>query len=528
MNNYILNKTKGIRKNRKGDYLDILDDWVMLLRNDKDVIQKISMKCNNLDYCNSLIALADNYKLLPVLFEAFLKNNIELNHEMKKQYFINNRAKEVLIRNQLKTMELIKNIYPAGQFTWIKGLPLSIALYNDLTFREVGDIDLLIDSTLQKSVVKTLLGQGFLTEGTINTDIGLRFSVNYNEIQMWSPFSTYLEIKDLSGEMDVFKSDSMFSDFSNNIMEVKIGANSYKVLNVIYTLFHLFLSAVSNSTTWFYMGESGLRDMYEIALYTKKYKINYYELFQIVKHYGICQVVFQMMHKINKLFPFTFKTNILQLFDEKTKKTHEQARLYSVFMQYYSLDIKQELFMVDEKTLVYFNALYHTYYDNDIFFSSNLLDPNIMEYELNYMQNYFTLGITIDGKYLYNSDESVVKMDILCSNTKMHKRYGYIVILKISFGNNTVKASIENDVNSGVNLELVRCNLEPRVVKNTREKIRISVDFKSDFLDLTRKKICYNLQFIVQNENDIEGFRITELFPLKNTLMMLNTDHIEH
>lgn len=503
-------------------YNTVCSDLMSILRNDSVAIDDILEKCNDYDYYKSLCDLATKHKLHPILLDILHSYKGSANSWIYMDYRKDYKAREAKAHNQIKTLELIGTMFPLEQFVWIKGMPLSTLLYGDPLYRQIGDIDLLVDPSIQRDVVDGLLQRGFRALGIVNHEIGMRYSVNYHEVQLASPYSSFLEIKNLSGEMDIFINDQMPEDFCDNTTQIHMCGYNYRTLNPLYTLIHLFLALISNSTSWFFMDDNGLREMYDIVAFINNYEVDYSELSAITQSYGIHTLIAEMMRKVNRLFGSVFSTDVLRIFASPTNKMHQNAELYMNFMREYEINDLDELFVEQKKWKAYYNALFHAYYDNDLSVHNNLLDKNLVSYNLEYFNDFMRLNVLINDIYFFDDTIRILQMSILSSKKQIHERYGYMFLLKIEIGRNQVYAYIENSKNQDV--EDYHYDLKPKLDRNNDGKLQITTEFIPEFLDLKYKKICYNLQLLIPNDNDSEGFRITELCPVKNMLVILNTE----
>ncbi|WP_342479073.1 nucleotidyltransferase family protein [Paenibacillus sp. FSL H7-0350] len=504
-------------------------DLLTLLRNNQQDVRAIIEKCHNIEYFNSLITCAKKNKLLPSTISILISAESGLrNDNIKKLYQENNEKCKKGVHNQLQTMESIRDIYPQDKVVWIKGMPLSILIYNDPHLRRIGDIDLLVDSSFQKDFANELVNLGYKKLGIVNKDIGLRFTVNYHEIQLKSPSLCLLELKVISGEMNAVNSNNIITDFFAHTMDIEIGGQNYRTLDITYTLLHLFLSAFSNSTTCFNMSDNGLRDVYEIALFTKKYEIDYNKLYEAADLYGICFIILGIMHKTNKIFGLTFEENIISIFNNQINKPHMVAKLYNYFSQYYAIDYIEELFSEDIKSKAYYNAICDAYYNSDITFNDNCLSPEILDYKLIYSHKLLTLDLYINSKYYFDDSESTCIIKFLSSNKKMHDTYGHFFVLAIKLKSGTAKVLL-NSESADKNMQVLNIDIQPEVVKVVEGKLHITVDFEPIFLDPNNNKICYNVQLEIQNQNDDKnGFTMTELIPAKSTFPMFYTDYLDN
>lgn len=504
-------------------------DLLVLLRNDEQDILAIVEKCRDIEYFNSLITSAKKYKLLPNILDILIRVKSTLrNDSIKKLYEENREIQEKYVHNQLETIESISDIFSQDKIVWLKGIPLSVLIYDDPLFRRVGDIDLLVDSSIQKDFVNNLVNRGYKKYGIINDDIGLRYSVHHHEIQLMSPSSCYFEIKTISGEMNTVNCDNLVTDFFAHTMDIEMGGRTYKTLDLTYSLLHLFLSAFSNSTIWYHMGENGLRDIYEILLFTKKYDIDYNKLYEVADTYGICSIILGTMEKINKIFGVIFEENILSIFSNQTHKPQMIAELYKYFTQHYVIDYIDELFDEEMKYRAYCNAICDAYYNYDIAFEKNYLSPEILDYNLTCTSELFTLDLCIDSKYYYDYKESKFIMNFLCSNKELHDIYGYVFVITIKFESGTAKVSLFSET-IVKDMQTLNIDIQPEVLEVIEDKVHMVVNFEPIFFNSNINKICYNVQLVIQNENDKgkDGFCITILCPGRNTLPLFHTDYLD-
>ncbi len=503
-------------------------DLLTILRNNEQDILTIIEKCRNIEYFDSLITSAKKYKLLPNILNILLGAESALhNDNIIECYQENNKTRENDVHRQFKTMESINDIYPQDKIIWIKGMPLSILIYGDPMLRMIGDIDLLVDSSIQKDFSNELINRGFKKHGIINDEIGLRFSVNFHERQFMSPSQCLIEIKSISGEMNTVNNDNMIADFFTHLMDIEIDGKICKTLDITYSLLHLFLTAFSNSTGWHSLSSNGLRDIYEIVLLTKKYTLDYNKLHEAANIHGVCPIILGTMHKINKIFGTIFEENILSIFNNQTNKPHMVAELYEYFAQYYTIDYIEDLFMEDIKYKAYYSAICNAYYNYDITNNDNFLSQEILNYKLTYSHKKLTLNLCIDSKYYFDEKASILTMKNLCSNKELHNTNCYIFVFSIILGRGTAKIFL-NDETTKKNMQSFNSTIHLEDIKVINDKVQIVVNFDPIFLDLYNKKICYNIQLYIQNENDHSAFCITELCPQKNTFPIFHTDYLDN
>lgn len=502
-------------------------DILTLLCGNKKEIAGILEKCNENEYFTELVENAKKYKLLPNIMQALVNNECTyIKKDVEKYNSTYSDTNNVKANNQIKTMEQIKKNCCQNRIIWIKGIPLSSIVYDDPCFRRIGDIDILVEPHVQKDIVKMLESNGYQKVGIVNDEIGLRYSANYHEIQLLSPFSSYVEVKTISGEMNTVKSESMLLDFFENTMKIEIGNCMFETLDLSYTLLHLFLSAFSNSTTWYFMGDNGLRDIYEITLFVARYNIDYDKFSKIADKYGVCAIIYWTMRRINTIFGKIFTDDVLKLFKNQVNAPNIMSQLYDKFMKNYEINYLDELFQEEKKAEAYYKAVYVAYNSYEICFNENFLSADILKYYISCLNKVLRVDFLINSDYYCSGTEYMIEMKFLCSNEEMHAIYGYIFTLILKIQNGNVKACLCNEINNKYK-KVYRIDLQANTIKKNSSEVNIAVEFEPIFLDFNVKRICHNIQLKMQNDNDSTDFSITELCPGKNTLPIFYTEFIE-
>ena len=502
-------------------------DILTLLCGNKKEIVRIIEQCNANEYFTELVENAKKYKILPNIMQVFINNECTYIKEDVEKYNSTYRdANNVKANNQIKTMEQIKEICCQNSIIWIKGIPLSSIIYNDPYFRSIGDIDILVEPHVQKDIVEILESNGYQKLGIINDEIGLRYSVNYHEVQLVSPFSSYVEVKTISGEMNTVKSEKMLLDFFENTMKIEIGNCMFETLDLSYTLLHLFLSAFSNSTTWYFMEDNGLRDIYEIVLFIARYNIDYDKFNKVADNYGVCAIIYWTMCRINTIFGKIFTDDVLELFKNQVNAPNIMSQLYDKFMRNYEIYYLDELFQEEKKAKAYYKAVYAAYSSYEICFKENCLSADILKYNISYPNKLLRVDFLINSDYYYSGTEYTIEMKFLCSNEEIHAIYGYIFTLVLKIQNGNVKAFLCNGINN-LYKQVYRIDLQVHTIKKHSSEVKATVEFEPIFLDLNAKRVCHNIQLKMQNDNDSTDFSITELCPGKNTLPIFYTEFIE-
>ena len=492
-------------------------------------ICKVVRKCCASDYLDELIETANMYKLTPNVLSILISNEYGKDNEnISKRFDCFKKENLDAIKRQIQTIESIEDILQREKVIWIKGLPLSTILYDDCCFRRSGDIDFLVKPTRQREFVKLLESKGFKKVGIINEELGVRYSVHFHEIQLMSPYNVLIEIKKVSAEMDTFKSQDMISDFWNHTEEINVLGHKFNTLDLTHTLVHLFLAAFSNSTVWHKVESNGIRELYEIVLFCQKYKIDYNRLLLVANLYGMCSVIRETMKKINGIFGKVFSNSVLELFESTNSGQHMLDKLYTAFLKYYNIGYFEELFDKSKKTEAYFEGVYKAYYLENIYFTENFLCPDILEYKLWYQIDKLKLDFCIHPEYFYSDKESVFELKFLCNNEDIIDKFGYKFVFWVVLKGGTVEGVLKNvpEIQGKQKYKVIS---EAEIIEQVNNKMHFTYYIPLFFLKKNSKKICYNAQLMIHNENDgSQFFARTILCPQKDTLPIYHTEYLNN
>lgn len=507
--------------------MQIKKDILSILRGNKAEMANISQRCYDVDYLDELITTSKSYKLTQNILSLLANSEFGQDNKCiceKYEYF--KQVNDDAVHRQLQTIKCIEDILQKKKVMWIKGMPLSTILYDDPFFRRSGDIDFIVESEEQKEFVKLLESRGFKKIGILNDDLGLRFSVHYHEIQLMSPYDVLVEIKVISGEMNIFKKEDMISDFWAHTELIDICGYKFETFDLMYTLIHLYLSAFSNSTAWYDVKSNGIRDLYEIMLFSKKYKIDYNRLFYISNLYGINSIVRETMKKINVIFDKVFQDSVISIFEREEANQHMMDKLYTSFLKYYDLGYIDELFNIQKRTEAYFAAISKAYYLEDINFTDNFLSQDILEYSLAVQNDKLRLELYLDSKYLYSTRENLFVLKFLCNDEEVTNKYGYTFVFFIVLKEGKAKGVLKNELEVEKAQEY-SVRIESDLIEEKGVKTHFVYHIGLPFLSKSNKKICYNVQLSTRNENDQSNFfDLTILCPQKNTLPIFHTEYL--
>ena len=465
-----------------------------------------------------IVKLAESHKLLPNLLETLNRKQSGITNYISEHYLKNLETNKIEAQKQLETLSVIFQNCNSDDFVWIKGQPQSLYIYNNAVFRNIGDMDLLVNPSCVKSYASILQSLGFSPLGIVDSYINLRYSVNYHEIQMHSPYDAYIELKSTSGEMDVFCNTEIRNAFFRNTKEVIISGVRLKTLNDLYTQFHLFLAAASNATTYFFMYDNGLREMYEIYILAKKKQIDYAELALLAKKAGISSVIRLVMKRINSLLGKIFSNDILNMFCYDNSP-HPISIFYEEFEKnYFSLISPFDEFSEELKREAYFRALVNTYYTSKKKLDYDCLDRDILDYEISVAGEEIYINFFLNKSFI--KKQVSILFRLLNSDISYIRKYGFFSDLEINFSTTNVRARLYNSENQSKGYDAR--DIKFSIINGSSEKMQVQVSFALDCLQ-DKKYLCYNMQVLIPNSNDSEMFRITELCPIKNTLCIFQS-----
>jgi hypothetical protein len=499
----------------------------ILQLNQNEIDNLSNVDVNSQDF-QKVLKIAEKNKILPV-FYSIIKNKSSIQSQSVidlYEDFIRNNTDN--IDKQLKTLEYMGKILDEHEMLWIKGLPLSKILYGDIYYRKSGDMDFLVKKEEIHKIVDKLVDRGFKKVGVME-DIGLRFSVHYHEIQLMSPNDVLIEIKSISGEMDIFSNyNDLVSAFWENQEMIEIENYKLKTVNKLFTYIHLFLGAFSNSTAVYDMESTGLRDLYEICQFHRNKKIDYEELYSIANKFGFSYVISGLMRRVNSIWDDCFENHIIEMFEHPNKEQHMMSILYKKYLENNKLNIVDELFYIDKKYKNYMDSVSKAYYENDeISFIENRLDKGILEYDLKIANDVMRLIVDIDKENCCSKTESVVVLKFLCNDKKVINDYGHVFVLWIVFKNGKEEVLIKNEPNYGEYKHYEK-KLDLKEKIDNGNRIRYICEFDPWFLNIYSEKICYNVQLSTKNPNDDDqSFDLTIMCPQKNALPIYHTGFLK-
>lgn len=418
---------------------------------------------------------------------------------------------------QLGVLKDIQQYINEEQYIWLKGIPQAVIVYKNPLARKIGDMDIVVQKGVKKTLVDKLLENGYQLIGAINDEVRLRFAVNFHEIQLRSPQGAFLEIKEFSGEMDVFCDDRLPFDFlkEENVQFIDLNEHHIRTSNNLYTCLHMFLAALSNSTTWFYMYDVGLRELFEIYLLKKRGDVDCEKLARITDIYGISKTVPIVMNRINSLFGNVF-TEREKSFFESTSFLHPMCNAYLRFFRNLEVSVDVEITSELEKKEAYFNAIRKLYYEDGFTLEEDYLNRDLLDYRISFLDDTIKVTFWLDKQICSSSMRILFR--VLNSDEEYLCKHGYFTDFVFNITNDGLVKLESSIVSEGNNCaEVAHCS----VCQECPNTYEISAAVTAGFLNKKYRRVCYNIQLCIDNPNDDEMFRLTELYPMKNTICLL-------
>ena len=466
----------------------------------------------------ALIEYAKIHKLQSRVLDILQESKVE-NSFISETYIYDFNRRRTKLKAQLSVLEDIKQYIGNDQYIWIKGIPQSLVVYLDPIARKVGDMDIIVKRGLKDILVDKLLKIGYNLIGAVDNEIRLRYGINFHEIQLRSPQGAFVEIKEYSGEMDVFYDSDFSGEFllEENVQYLNINNSIVRTSNAVYTCFHMFLTALSNSTTWFYMYDVGLRELYELYIMKKRKQLDCEKIAYIAKQHGVSSIFPFVMKKINAIFGCVF-SDLDQSIFENSVNVHPMCQNYCQFFEYLNINVNEEIISESDKKDAYFKAFRKLYYTGETVQAKDYLNRSLLDFKFTYIEEMLRIYFFLDENI--GSPKMKILFRVLNNNDEYISMNGYLTdfVLEILHQDEKimVEAAIENDGK-------LSSKMDVKVSQNSHHKIIISMQIPSVLLDKKIKRICYNIALNIDNPNDTEMFRITEINPMKNTICMLST-----
>lgn len=283
-----------------------------------------------------------------------------------KRDFQSNIQNSLLLTSELvKIMKLLElNGIEAVPY---KGPILSYTIYNNIGYRQFGDIDILIKEEDALEVKNIMLKQGydFLTPITIDDEYYMKFATEHQFINRAN--NSIIEIKwKFAGDFFSFPSKSDI--LSNNLIEIDINGFKMKTFSPENQLLVLCIHAGKHSWT-------RLSWICDISEFIQKENINWDETLKKAENLRVKRILLVNLFLAKELFGFEVPTIILDQFDndKSVKKISLQVKKRIFIDQKYSLSLFEKFFSDIKKRENIFDGIKDSF--------NGLTKPGYKDYE---------------------------------------------------------------------------------------------------------------------------------------------------
>ena len=182
----------------------------------------------------------------------------------------------------------------------------------------------------------------------------------------------------------------------------------------------------------------------------------------------------------------------------------------------YHLTPIEDLELGDKRNDEFFSSIRALYYDMKIKAEGDYLNRNILNYNIHYLEKEFELTLYASRAQFRVND--VINFAILNNDEEYISCYGYFTNIVITHMIDSINADIFTQSQTPIPGVLHDFSYEEQ-----DEKYVIKIRFFCPFINpVVDRVIFYNLQMRLDNPNDREMFRITEIHPLWGTLCLLS------
>ncbi|WP_027085490.1 nucleotidyltransferase family protein [Cohnella panacarvi] len=289
----------------------------VLLRTIRSIL--LEKPIQNRDYIdvdwNAFLDLSKNHKVMPVIFKVVSPYIPPDYQSFWKEAYENHVSKINSILLALRDVTAIlkkENIH----FSVMKGLCLSVLLFDDIFARHTGDIDLLFNDRHSKQAFDLLSRHGYKSyigvdrADLCNIEQGLALQIpfpllkgyrHHEYFEMWKQFENHyvsVEIQRYLHET-IMCEDSIETFIRSN---TQINIRDFQVPTM--DLYHTFLCLCENADNDGSSEQPILRNMFDIAIFLKKFKtqIDWNRLSVLADHYKMGSIVHQTLSEVNDLF----------------------------------------------------------------------------------------------------------------------------------------------------------------------------------------------------------------------------------
>jgi len=225
-----------------------------------------------------------------------------------KQYFQLdiNRSKLMKVKNSLyiKNLVDVSNAFTNNSIdhVFVKGIAFSKIIYDDIFFRDIGDIDVLVDEASFLNAYKLLKELGYKQVNNEDSDLPLLFlGYNYHEIQLISKknifYHTIVELKRGLSAIDAPVGSWIQYQNKLNIDDIYIN-----VFDINHSILLLFANTFANNECKIIFQNCLLREYFDIAYLIYNKSVDWDAIYKLSEQYKITHQINAVIKSTNEIY----------------------------------------------------------------------------------------------------------------------------------------------------------------------------------------------------------------------------------
>lgn len=206
---------------------------------------------------------------------------------------------------------------------YIKGFVLSATLYDNVFFRDWGDIDLLVREEDTEKTVDLMLDLGYNQTifGSVNVppkEIKKKIEGAKHELifyKMVESESVWAEVKNSTSGL----AKRFINYFIESAIPIKIQNYNIKTFDLNHTFLHLIGNTYNNTEYFKGVYDLNLRDYMDLLLFIKQNneEVNWMQIRELTNKYEMTHKVYSVLYNTKELISELIPEDLLELFDVK-------------------------------------------------------------------------------------------------------------------------------------------------------------------------------------------------------------------
>lgn len=417
-----------------------------------------SVDINKLDW-NEILDLAKRHRIFPRVYRSI--NHI-IPEEYRNRFWIEYQSHVEKINemvNSLRCLQILSK-HEKIRFLLIKGLPISIMVYEDLYARQINDIDILVAKDDIQRIDYALRKDGYLQPYQCDwvnnkfaflpfTTTRLKESKHQYEYYKFTKYISKVEVHSYLTNFKSYMQDVLWS--SSNVI---IDNCSYNTLDLEHMCLYLFINAYDSSETYEALQKKVLlRDYMDIYECMKEYasNIDWQRFYTLMERYGFCEKYKLILNNLAEIY-----------LDEPTviylQKIDEAMNINRSFPCHIKMDFISRLFLPDQRRQLALRRLKERVYTHRKMSNPILVLPfvgeevvcteqcncdlNIMiKYGLRYSSKGIFVSLQVDDRLSCDLDKYMISCTILNNDPDNRILYSMFTITK---ANDKVEIKMHN------------------------------------------------------------------------------------